>query len=133
MSFQQGQTPPQQGGQRTGFSSLPEGAKQALTGIIGVGVIIAAVCSIAYFFGTGTGKTILFETVKQMTLFFLLVGIAAFAFMWVRLSVSTNPSSLEMAVAVGGLIVYEIAIGTLAWVWAFVVSGSAAVINMTLN
>jgi hypothetical protein len=65
MSFQ-GQTPPQQqGGQRTGFSSLPEGAKQALTGVLGVAIVAAIVFGFSFFLSTATGKVLFFERQKH--------------------------------------------------------------------
>ena len=133
MSFQQGQAPPQQGGQRTGFSALPQGAQQALTGVLGVVIVAAIVFGFSFFLSTTTGKVLFFESTKTLTFALLLLGIVAYAFMWIKVSIATNPTVFELAVPAVGLAIYYAAVLIFSYVWAFVVSGSAAVINMTLN
>ena len=131
MSYQQ--QSPTQGNSRTGFSTLPEGAKQAFTGVLGVAIVAAIVFGFSYFLGTSTGKVLFFESTKTLTFALLLLGIIAYAFMWVKVSISTNPTIFELAVPAVGLAVYYTAILLFSYVWSFAVSGSAAVINMTLN
>jgi hypothetical protein len=53
--------------------------------------------------------------------------------MWIKVSISTNPTVFELAVPAVGLAIYYGAVLIFSYVWAFAVSGSAAVINMTLN
>ena len=67
MSFQ-GQTPPQQGGQRTGFSSLPEGAKQALTGVMGVVIVAAIVFGVSFFLATQQERYCFLKAQKRLPL-----------------------------------------------------------------
>lgn len=131
MSYQQ--QSPAQGGSRTGFSTLPEGAKQAFTGVLGVAIVAAIVFGFSYFLGTATGKVLFFESTKTLTFALLLLGIIAYAFMWVKVSISTNPTVFELAVPAVGLAVYYAAILLFSYVWSFAVSGAASVINMTLN
>ena len=131
MSYQQ--QSPTQGNSRTGFSTLPEGAKQALTGVLGVAIVAAIVFGFSFFLSTTTGKVLFFESTKTLTFALLLLGIIAYAYMWVKVSISTNPTIFELAVPAVGLAVYYTAILLFSYVWSFAVSGSAAVINMTLN
>ena len=132
MSYQQQQSPTQ-GNSRTGFSTLPEGAQQAFTGVLGVAIVAIMIFSFSYFLGTGTGKQILFESTKTVTLALIFFGLMIFGFMWIRVSVSKSPSLIEMAIPIVGLLVWFSAIAIYPKAWAFAVSGSAAVINMTLN
>lgn len=128
------QTQPQQprssGG---GFSSLPQGAQQAITGVLGIGIVAALVFCTAMFLGSSTGKTIFFESTKTLIFALLMIGIFAYAFMWAKVSISTSPSLFELAVPAVGLAVYFAAILVFSYVWSFAVSGAASVINMTLN
>ena len=133
MSFQQGQAPPQQGGQRTGFSALPQGAQQALTGVLGVVIVAAIVFGFSFFLSTTTGKVLFFESTKTLTFALLLLGIVAYAFMWIKVSIATNPTVFELAVPAVGLAIYYAAVLIFSYVWAFAVCGSAAVIYMTVK
>jgi len=134
MSFQQGQTPPQQqGGQRTGFSALPQTIQQAITGVFGVGVLFAAILGLAAFMSSTTGKVALFETIKLVSIVSTFVCVIIYLFMWIRVSMSATPSVIEMAIPIVGLGVAFGAIALSMWVVTYTVSYSAAVINMTLN
>ena len=126
----QQQTPPRSSG--GGFSALPQGAQQALTGIAGLAIVAAIVFGFAAFLGSPTGKQLFFESMKSMIIALAFLGLIAYAFMWVKVSISTNPTLYELAVPVCGLIAYYAALLVFSYVVAFAVSGMAAVINMTL-
>jgi len=133
MSFQ-GQTPPQQqGGQRTGFSSLPQAAQRTLITIFGIIAITAILFGFAAFLGSATGKQLFFETSKTVIIVFALFGLIAYAFMWLNVSQSTNPTPYELAVPIVGAIAYYAILFLVPMGVAYAVSGMAAVINMTLN
>jgi len=98
-----------------------------------VAIVAAIVFGFSFFLSTATGKVLFFESTKTLTFALLLLGIVAYAFMWIKVSISTNPTVFELAVPAVGLAIYYGAVLIFSYVWAFAVSGSAAVINMTLN
>ena len=111
---------------------MPQGMQQAITGISGLVIVTAIVFGFAAFLGSPTGKQLFFESMKSMIIALAFLGLIAYAFMWVKVSISTNPTLYELAVPVCGLIAYYAALLVFSYVVAFAVSGMAAVINMTL-
>jgi hypothetical protein len=73
MSFQGQHRHNNKAGNVTGFSSLPEGAKQALTGVLGVAIVAAIVFGFSFFLSTATGKVLFFESTKTLTFALLLL------------------------------------------------------------